>query len=161
MIVLRVWRLSNWLHRHHLPLLPWLLKLFDRIVFATVIPPSAHIGKNVLFSYEGLGTAVHRRAVIEDGASIGAGVTIGGRSGSVDVPVIGRGAMVGAGAKILGPVRVGAYASIGANAVVLTDIPDHAVAVGVPARVVRLNQPGILPDYQQYKRPWARERGWP
>jgi acetyltransferase-like isoleucine patch superfamily enzyme len=34
-------------------------------------------------------------------------------------------------------VRIGRGAVVGANAVVLQDVPDHAVAVGAPARVVR------------------------
>lgn len=39
---------------------------------------------------------------------------------------------------VIGPgVRVGRGAVIGANAVVLADVPDHCVAVGAPARVVR------------------------
>jgi len=150
MIALRLYRLSHWLHRHHVPLLPWLLKSANRILFATVLPPSARIGRGVLLSYEGLGTVIHRRAVIEEHATIGAGVTIGGRSGHEQVPVIGRGAMIGTGAKVLGPVRIGAYASIGANAVVLSDIPDYAVAVGAPARVVKINRPEDLPDYRAF-----------
>ena len=56
-------------------------------------------------------------------------------------PVLGDGVFVGAGAKILGEVRVGNGAKIGANAVVVTDIPDHATAVGVPARVVKISLP--------------------
>lgn len=147
MIALRIYRASRWLHERRVPLLPWLLKAANRIVFSTVLPPGARIGRNVILSYEGLGTVIHRRAVIEDDAVIGAGVTIGGRSGHQEVPVIGRGAMIGAGAKVLGPVRVGAYASIGANAVVLADVPDGAVAVGVPARVVRVERPDQRPDY--------------
>lgn len=51
---------------------------------------------------------------------------------------IGDGADLGAGCIVLPGVRVGAGAQIGAGAVVSTDIPDLAIAVGVPARVVRL-----------------------
>ena len=39
---------------------------------------------------------------------------------------------------VVGPgVRIGRGAVIGANAVVLRDIPDYSVAVGIPARVIR------------------------
>jgi maltose O-acetyltransferase len=38
---------------------------------------------------------------------------------------------------VVGPgVRIGRGAVIGANSVVLADVPDHAVAVGSPARVL-------------------------
>jgi serine O-acetyltransferase len=151
MIALRIYRVAHWLHCRRVPLLPWLLKSFNRIVFSVVLPPSARIGRGVLLSYEGLGTVIHRRAVIGDGAIIGAGVTIGGRSGKADVPVIGAGALIGSGAKVLGNVRIGAYASIGANAVVLHDVPDYGVAVGIPARVVRINRPEDIPDYMAFK----------
>ena len=150
MIALRIYRLANWLHRHRVPGLPWGLKSLNRIVFSVVLPPSAVLGRDVILSYEGLGTVIHRRARIGDGAIIGAGVTIGGRSGSKDVPVIGSGAMIGSGAKVLGPVRIGDHASIGANAVVLDDVPDYGVAVGVPARLVRINTADDLPDYRLF-----------
>jgi serine O-acetyltransferase len=51
-------------------------------------------------------------------------------------PHLGAHVDVGAGAKILGGVRIGTDAQIGANAVVLTDVPDGATAVGVPARII-------------------------
>jgi hypothetical protein len=41
----------------------------------------------------------------------------------------------GAGAKILGPVKIGNHVTIGANAVVLVDVPDNCMAVGIPAVV--------------------------
>ncbi len=49
---------------------------------------------------------------------------------------IGAGAWMGAGAKILDGVTIGDHAVIGAGAVVRDDVPAHAVAVGVPARIV-------------------------
>ena len=49
---------------------------------------------------------------------------------------IGAGVWMGAGAKILDGVTVGDYAVVGAGAVVREDIPQRAIAVGIPARVV-------------------------
>jgi acetyltransferase-like isoleucine patch superfamily enzyme len=49
---------------------------------------------------------------------------------------IGDGAWIGAGAKILDGVTIGAHAIVGAGAVVKDHIADHAIAVGIPARVV-------------------------
>lgn len=48
-------------------------------------------------------------------------------------PRLGGHVDVGAGAKILGGVTIGDHAVIGANAVVISDVPAHSVAVGVPA----------------------------
>lgn len=48
---------------------------------------------------------------------------------------IGEGAWIGAHAVVVG-CRVGKGAVVGAGAVVTTDIPDYAIAVGIPARVV-------------------------
>lgn len=51
--------------------------------------------------------------------------------------IIGSGCWIGAGAKILKNVHIGNGAVIGANAVVTGNIPDYAIAVGAPARVVK------------------------
>ncbi len=53
---------------------------------------------------------------------------------------IGAGAWLGAGAKVLDGVSVGDYAVIGAGAVVRSAVPERAIAVGVPARVVGQRQ---------------------
>jgi acetyltransferase-like isoleucine patch superfamily enzyme len=52
--------------------------------------------------------------------------------------VIGDEAWLGVGVIVLDGVRIGSGAVIGAGSVVVHDVPDGAVAVGVPARVVRL-----------------------
>lgn len=54
--------------------------------------------------------------------------------------VVGDFAWLGAGVIVLGGVRIGKGAVIGAGAVVTKDIPDGAIAVGVPARVVKMRR---------------------
>ena len=54
-----------------------------------------------------------------------------------DVPIIGDNVYICTGAKILGPVKVGSNVVIGAGAVVLDDVPNNSVVVGMPAKVVK------------------------
>ena len=65
-----------------------------------------------------------------------------------------RGATLGANCTIVCGVTIGSHAFIGAGAVVTSDVPDHALVVGVPARRVgwmsahgeRLSLPANLPE---------------
>ena len=50
---------------------------------------------------------------------------------------IGEDVWIAAGCKILKGARIGNHAVIGAQAVVKADIPENAVAVGVPAKVIK------------------------
>lgn len=51
--------------------------------------------------------------------------------------LIKKGAWIGAGASIMPGVTVGRYAIVGAASVVTHDVPDYAVVVGSPARVIK------------------------
>lgn len=51
---------------------------------------------------------------------------------------VGSGSWIGQGVVICPGVTIGRNAVIGANSVVRTDVPDHAVAAGVPCRVIRM-----------------------
>jgi serine acetyltransferase len=55
-------------------------------------------------------------------------------------PVIGDDVDIGSNAVIIGPIRVGSNVVIGAGAVVVKDVPDGAVVVGNPARIVRMRE---------------------
>jgi len=88
------------------------------------------------------------RVSIGAGAMIGTGCALVAGNHVIDVPgpirdlgfeeadvEVGEGAMVAANAVVIG-CRVGREAVVGANAVVTSDVPDHAIAVGVPARII-------------------------
>ena len=50
---------------------------------------------------------------------------------------IGDGSWLGHGTVVLPGARIGRHVVVGAGSVVTGDLPDHCVAVGAPARVVR------------------------
>lgn len=54
--------------------------------------------------------------------------------------VVGEGSWIGAGAIIIPGIKIGRWCVIGAGSVVLNDIPDFAVAVGNPARIIRYDR---------------------
>ncbi len=68
------------------------------------------------------------------------GTTLGRRGEPDGHLVIGDDVQIGSGAKVLGVITIGKGARIGANAVVLKSVPENAVAVGIPARIVAKTQ---------------------
>lgn len=54
--------------------------------------------------------------------------------------IIGDGSWLGHGTVVLPGARIGRHVVIGANSVVTGDIPDYSIAVGSPARVVRMQE---------------------
>jgi len=99
------------------------------------LPCEARIGKNFVIDHFG-GIVISGFAKIGDNCRIRNGVVVGLRHASEPcAPIIGNDVEIGAGAKVLGPIRIGDRVAIGANAVVIVDVPDDCVAVGVPAQV--------------------------
>jgi acetyltransferase-like isoleucine patch superfamily enzyme len=54
---------------------------------------------------------------------------------------IGTNAWLGTRVTVLDGVKIGSNAIIGAHSLVTQDVPDWAVAVGTPARVIKIRQP--------------------
>ena len=102
------------------------------------------IGKGVFINSNLLAMA-RGGITIEDGAQIAANVQlISNNHDPYDLMIltckpvqVGAHAWIGAGATILPGVRVGRHAVVGAGSVVTRDVPDYAVAVGNPARVIK------------------------
>ena len=106
---------------------------------------SVKIGRNVFINSNLLAMA-RGGITIEDNAMIAANVQlISNNHDPYDLctltckPVLIREyAWVGAGATILPGVCIGRHAIVGAGSVVTKDVPDYAVAVGNPAKVIKM-----------------------
>ena len=104
------------------------------------IHPAAKIGKRFFIDH-GTGVVIGETTEIGDDVIIYQGVTLGGTGKDTGKrhPTIGNHVLVGSGAKVLGPLNIGSNTNIASGAVVLNDIPENCTAVGVPARVVKVN----------------------
>jgi serine O-acetyltransferase len=97
----------------------------------------AQIDSTVIFPHP-TGIVIGDGVIVRERVRIFQNVTLGGaRIGDQRLnryPEIGADTVLFAGAVVVGDVRIGRNCVIGANAVVLRDLPDNSVAVGVPAR---------------------------
>lgn len=139
-LLLKILHVLHLWYTKGVPYIPGLLnKLIVRIIFGCQIGLVNRLGNQVVLAYGGLGIVIHDRARIGNNVYIGSGVTIGGTSNQYDVPIVGDNCYIATGAKILGPIVIGSGSVIGANAVVINDVPEASLVVGVPARVVKQN----------------------
>lgn len=137
---LRAYRRAHWWHqRGHTFIARWISQR-SRHKTGIEIHPGAKIGKG-LFIDHGMGVVIGETTEIGDNCTIYQNVTLGGtgKENGKRHPTLGDNVLVGAGAKVLGPFKVGDNARIAAGAVVLSAVPDNATAVGVPARIVKVN----------------------
>lgn len=117
--------------------------LFHRrymIKFGMMIPCSTRIAPGLYIGHFG-GIAVSHLAVIGRNCNLSHCVTIGGvfRGPRAGAPVIGDNVYFAPGSKVIGKVVVGNNVAVGANCVVTCDVPDNAVVVGVPGKVISFN----------------------
>ena len=107
-----------------------------RFLTGIEIHPAAVLGPG-LFIDHGMGIVIGETAEVGENVSILQGVTLGGTSLKREKrhPTLGDNVMVGAGAKIIGAFTIGAGSRIGAGSVVVREVPENSVVVGVPGRV--------------------------
>jgi cysteinyl-tRNA synthetase len=143
-------RISHALWKLKIPLIPRLLSHISRFFTGIEIHPGAKIGAGFFIDH-GMGVVIGETAEIGENCLLYQGVTLGGtgKEKGKRHPTLGNNVVVGAGAKILGPIRIGNGVKIGANSVVLKSIPDYAIVVGVPGRIIkkrilRVEEEGIV-----------------
>ncbi len=132
-------------------------QLVPSLEFPTVIHPFTAIGRGAVI---GAGTVLLAGAVINSDARVGDFCIINTNSSldhdselgdfSALMPnsatggnvTIGAFSCLGLGASVIHSVTIGAHTVIGAGATVISNVPDHVVSVGSPARVTRARQEG-------------------
>ena len=142
----RMYRRAHWCYTHGYKLLARWISQASRRRTGIEIHPGATIGKRLVIDH-GMGIVIGETAEIGDDCLIFHGVTLGGTGKEVGKrhPTIGNNVLIGTGAKVLGPFRVGDNSRIAANSVVLSEVPPNSTAVGVPAKIVRID--GHKVDY--------------
>lgn len=133
-------RLAEFFFRYRIVPLYKLCAMLNVMLFGIEVSPKVKIGGG-LFLPHTVGTVIGAEQIGDD-VTIMQGVTLGAKEPDMHFsvstrPIVGSHVTIGAGAKVIGRVVIGDHAKIGANAVVLHDVPPYAVAVGVPAKVVR------------------------
>ncbi|MGL5019356.1 MAG: serine O-acetyltransferase [Luteolibacter sp.] len=129
-------RFQQWCTANHFPsifaskILFWFFKI--------------EVGKNVRIG-PGLRLPHPMDIIIAPNSEIGsdcdlyAGVRLVLSHGNKQGPKLGSHVFMGDGAKAVGAVTIGDHAIIGVSAVVTKDIPANATAVGIPAKVISLD----------------------
>jgi len=94
------------------------------VAAGAVVGPGARLGECAI---------VNSNAVVDHDCVLGAFVHIAPGAALSGGVVVGENGHVGTGAAVMQGVRIGAGAVVGAGAAVIADVPDAAVAIGVPA----------------------------
>lgn len=147
--VMVVYRFGNWrykikprLLRMPFSFLYKFLKVIMQMATGIELPCETRIGRRFRIEHFS-DIIISGDAVIGDDVIVRNGVTIGlKRTNERGSPRIGNRVDIGAGAKILGKICIGDDVAIGANAVVLRDVPNNCLAVGVPARIIPKDKNG-------------------
>ena len=131
-------KISYFFYNKRLLFLARLVSQFSRFLTGIEIHPGAQIGKN-LFMDHGMGIVIGETSIIGNDVTIYHGVTLGGVSLSKGKrhPTINDNVIIGAGAKVLGNITIGNNSKIGANSVILKDVPENSVAVGIPGKILK------------------------
>lgn len=150
-------RLTHKLYTYNLK---WLARIISNIVrwyTGIEIHPGATIGRRFFIDH-GTGVVIGETAEIGNDVTMYHGVTLGGttwRKGKRH-PTLLDNVVVGAGAKVLGPIIIGKNARIGSNSVVTKDVPDKAIVIGVPGRIIEKKED----DKQAQRAETAKKMGF-
>lgn len=113
-----------------------IISKYSQIGEGTVVFGGAILNAN---SVIGKHCIVNTAAVIEHDCILADFVHLSPNASLAGNVIVGEGSHIGIGATVIQGVKIGKWVTVGAGAVVTKDIPDYAVAVGIPARVIKIN----------------------
>ena len=83
---------------------------------------------------------VNTNASVDHDCTVGDFVHISPKAGLGGNVQVGEGTHIGLGASVIQGIKIGKWATIGAGAVIIKDVPDYAVVVGNPGRIIKYNK---------------------
>ncbi|OCB76561.1 acetyltransferase [Flavobacterium crassostreae] len=101
------------------------------IMAGSIINPDVIINKHCIIN---TGAIVEHDSVLESFVHISPNASI---AGNVEIK---EGTHVGIGSCVIQGVKIGKWVTIGAGAVITKNIPDYAVVVGNPGRIIKYNK---------------------
>lgn len=138
-----VYRFGKWSSQRKFPPWRWLTSkvygiasIVSEIVTGVVMDRGVQIGKGFRIVHPER-VRIHADVVIGERVGIMHGVTIGVNM-FPGAPVIGNDVFIGANATVIGKIKIGDGARIAANTLVISNVPAGAMAIGVPAKIMRL-----------------------
>jgi len=98
------------------------------VLCGAIINPNTRIGKHCIINS---GAVVEHDCIIEDFVHISPNVSLAGNV------TIGEGTHVGIGACVIQGITIGKWVTVGAGSVIIDNVPDYAVIVGNPGRIIK------------------------
>ena len=99
----------------------------NKVGYGLYIP---HIEGGVIVNCESIGNY----------CTINSGVVVGNKGNNDMVPTIGDNVTLSVGCKVIGKIKIGNNVLIAPNAVVINDVPDNSIVVGIPGRIIKKNK---------------------
>lgn len=100
------------------------------IMAGAIINPKVEIGMHCIINTAAI---IEHDCLIEDFVHISPSVSL---AGGVQV---GEGTHIGIGATVIQKILIGKWVTIGAGAIIINDVPDYAVVVGNPGKIIKYN----------------------
>jgi acetyltransferase EpsM len=100
------------------------------IMAGAILNPDVKVGKHCIVNS---GSVVEHDCILNDFVHVSPNVALAGNV------FIDEGSHIGIGAVIIQGIKIGKWVTIGAGAVVIKDVPDYAVIVGNPGKIIKYN----------------------
>jgi sugar O-acyltransferase (sialic acid O-acetyltransferase NeuD family) len=99
------------------------------LMHGAILQADVQIGVHCIIN---TGASVDHDCVIDDYVHISPHTTLCGNV------TVGEGSHIGAGATIIQGIKIGRWVTVGAGTVIIRDVPDYAVIVGNPGRIIKI-----------------------
>jgi sugar O-acyltransferase (sialic acid O-acetyltransferase NeuD family) len=101
------------------------------VMAGAIVNPDVKIGQHCIIN---TGAVVEHDCVINNFAHISPNASLAGGV------IVGEGSQIGIGATVIQGIEIGKWVTVGAGSVIINDIPDYAVVVGNPGKIIKVNE---------------------